>query len=80
MAGHVLRLQRERPAHACQTTAGEGGGGGRRRHGEVHSKKTWKIWVSAGMELAGSPVTETDGDFSTSNTPRGTSVPKCKYQ
>ena len=49
-------------------------GGGRRRHGEVHSKKTWKRWVAAGMEPAGFPVTVTvtDGDFSSPDAPRGT--------
>ena len=44
----------------------------RGRHGEVHSKKTWKRGVSAGTEPAGSPVTETDEDFSSPNAPRGT--------
>ena len=34
--------------------------------------KTWKRWVSAGMEPAGSPVTKTDGDFSSPNAPTGT--------
>ena len=37
-------------------------GGGRIRHGEALSKKTWKRWVSADMEPAGSPVTVRDGD------------------
>ena len=32
--------------------------------------------MSAGMEPAGSPVTETDGDFSTADSPRGTGRPK----
>ena len=41
----------------CQKTAEERGGGWR-RHSEAPSKNIWKKWVSAGMEPAGSPVTE----------------------
>ena len=48
----------------CMAEDGRIKRGGRRIRGEVHSKKTWKRWVSAGKEPAGSPVTETDGDFS----------------
>ena len=47
------------------------GGGEARRHGDVHSKKTWKRWVLAGVEPAGSPVTVRDGDFSSPDAPRG---------
>ena len=66
MAGHVPRLQRERPAHTA-TYVGlywvpEDGrrkilSGSQRRHGEALSKKTWETWVLAGMEPAGSSVT-----------------------
>ncbi len=61
----------------CQKTAEERGGD-RRRHGGVHSKKTWKRWVSAGMEPARSPVTVIYGDFSSPDAPRGTGGPKSK--
>ena len=57
---------------------GEEREGGRRRHGVVHSKKTWKRWVSAGMEPAGSPVTVKDGDFPSPKAPRGTGGTKSK--
>ena len=53
--------------------------GGRRSCGEVLSKKTWKRWVLAGMEPAGSPVIARDGDFSSPDAPRGTSGPKSKF-
>ena len=73
MAGHILRQQRERSAHTTMYWVPEDGRrGGRRRHGEAHSKKTWKRWVSAGMDPAGAPVTVRDGDFSSPNAPRGT--------
>ena len=39
---------------------------------------TWKRWVLAGMEPAGSPVTVKDGDFSSPDAPRGTGGPKSK--
>ena len=68
MAGHILRLQRERR----QTTARKRGGR-RRRQCEAPSKKTWKRCVLAGMEPAGSPVVVKDGDFSSPDAPRGTS-------
>ena len=64
MAGHILRLQRKTRTYSA------------RRHGEVHSKKTWTRYVSASMEPAGSPVTETDGDFSSPDAPIGTGGPK----
>ena len=38
--------------------------GGQRRHGEVHSRKTWKRWVSADMVPTRSPVTFEYGFFS----------------
>ena len=46
--------------------------GGRRRHGEAHSKKTWKRCVSAGMGPKESPATETNGDSSSPGAPLGT--------
>ena len=51
---------------------------GRRRHGKLFSNKTWKRWVLAGMEPAGSPVLETDGDFSSPDAPRETGRPKSR--
>ena len=75
MAGHVIRLQRERHAHTAINWMRENGKRkrrGRRRYGRVHFKKTWKRWVSAGTEAAGSPATETDGDLSSVDAPRGT--------
>ena len=40
---------------------------------ELRSKKTWKRWVSAGMEPAGSPVIIVrDGYCSSPDAPRGT--------
>ena len=59
----------------CYMTADESGGS-QRRHGKVLSKKTWKRWVSAGMEPAGSPVTVRDWDFSSPDAPRGTGKSK----
>ena len=79
MAGHVLKLQRERPAHTatgCQKTAERGGG--RRRRGVALSKKTSERWVSAGMEPAGSPVTVMDGGTLSPDAPRGTGGPMSK--
>ena len=73
IAGHILRLQRERPARRRKKKEG-----GRRRHAEIHSEKTWRRWVSTGMDPAGSPVTATDGDFSSPDAPRGTGGPKSK--
>ena len=55
---------------------GRGERGDRRRHGEAPSKKIWKRWVSAGIEPAGSPVTVRDGDFLSSDAPRGKCGPK----
>ena len=55
----------------CQKTAEERRGG-RRRHGDVLSKKIWKKWVSAGMELTRSSVTVKDRDYSSPDAPRGT--------
>ena len=78
MAGHVLRLQRERPAHTAMYKVQEDGRrkrGGRGRYGEAPSKKTWKRWVLAGMEHAGSPVTVICGGFSSPDAPRGTGRP-----
>ena len=84
MAGHVLRLPQERPAHTvqctgCPKTAVESGGG-RTRHGIAPSKKTSKRWVSADIEPPGSPVTVMDGGFSSPDAPRGpgTGGPKSK--
>ena len=75
MAGQIFRLQREKSAHTactgCQKTVEERVGG-RRRHGEALSNKSWMRCVSAGMEPAGSPVTETDGNFSSPYVSRGT--------
>ena len=62
----------------CNKSAKERGGG-RRRYGEAPSKKTWKIWVLAGMEPPGSPVTVIDGDVSSPDAPRGTGALKYKY-
>ena len=45
-------------------------GGGRRRHGEAPSKKTWKRLVLADMKPTGSPLTDTDEDFSSPDAPR----------
>ena len=81
MAGHVLRLQRERPAHTAMYWVPEDG---RRNRGRP--KKTWrstfkehqKRWVSAGMVPAGSPVTVRDGGFSSPDAPRGTGGPKSR--
>ena len=79
MAGHVLRLQRERATHTTMYWLPEEElGEGQRRHGEVLSKKTRKRWVLAGMEPAGSPLTVRDGDFSSSDAPRGTGGPTSK--
>ena len=81
MAGHVLRLHRERPAHTAMYWVPEDGRrnrGGQRKHGEAPSKKTWKRCVSVGMEPAGSPVTVIDGDFSSPDAPRRTGGPKYK--
>ena len=61
----------------CQKTTEERGGG-QRRHGEAPSKQTWKKWVSAGIESAGSAVTVRDGDLSSPDAPRGTGGPKSK--
>ena len=80
-ASHILQLQRERSADTAMYWVSEDDRrkrGGRRRHGEVHSKKTWKRLVSAGMEPAGSPVTVRDGDFSSLGAPRGTDIPKVR--
>ena len=55
---------------------------GRRKRGRPkknrgkHSRKSWKRWVLAGMEPAGSPVIVRDGDFSSPDAPRGTGGPK----
>ena len=46
--------------------------------GEALSKKTWKRWVSAGMEPAESSGTVIDGDISSPGAPRGTGGPKSK--
>ncbi len=64
IAGHIIRLQSERPAHTAMhwVPENERRKMGRRDRGE-HFKKTWRRFVSAGMEPAGSKVTETDGDF-----------------
>ena len=82
MAGHILRLQRERPAYTSMYWVPEDGrkegGGERRRLGEIHSKKTWPRWVSAGMEPAGSPMTVRDGDLSSPDAPRGTGGTKSR--
>ena len=43
----------------------------KKTYGKVNSK-TWKRWVSTGMEPAGSPVTVRDGDFSSPDAQRGT--------
>ena len=51
---------------------------GLRRHGEVLSQKTWKRWVSAGMEPTGSPVTVKNGDLSSPDASRGTGGPILK--
>ena len=53
------------PPTVCQNTAEERGGG----------RRSWKRWVSAGMKPVGSPMTETDGDFSSPNAPRRTDGP-----
>ena len=79
MAGHVLRLHTERPAHTamyCMPEDGRRKRGGQIRHVGVHFKKTSKRWVSAGMEPAGSPVTAMDGGVSSPDAPRGTGGPK----
>ena len=81
MAGHVLRLPQERPAHTAMHWVPEDAierGGCRRRHGVAPSKKTSKRWVSADMEPAGSLVTVMDGGFSSPDAPRGTGGPKSK--
>ena len=79
MVRHVLRLHREKDppiqqCTGCQKTAGERWGG-RIRHGKVHSKKTRKRWVSAGMNPA---VTVKDGYIVSPADPRGTGGPKSK--
>ena len=66
-----------RQCTGCQKTADERGGG-RRRHCEVHSKKTWERWVLAGMEPTGSPVIVRDEGFSSPDALRGTDRPKPK--
>ena len=81
MAGHVLRLQIERPTHTAMYWVPEDG---RRKRGRP--KKTWRStskedleeMVSAGMEPAESPVTVIDGGFSSPDAPRGTCGPKSK--
>ena len=77
--GHICR-EKDPPKQqctGCQKMAEERGGG-RRRHDEAPSKTTWKRWVSAGMDPAGSPVTVKDGDFSSPDAPRGTGGPNSK--
>ena len=76
MAGHVLRLERKTRPYSNVLGARRKRGG--RRRGEALSKKTWKIWMSAGMETAGSPVTVKYGDFSSPDALRGTVGPKSK--
>ena len=72
MASHILRLQRERPAHTAmyQKTAEED----MAKYIERRPVRS----VSSGMERAGSPVTVRDGDFSSPDAPRGTGGPKSK--
>ena len=81
MAGHILGLQRERPAHTTMYWVAEDcrrKREGRRRHGEVLSKNTCKRWLSAGTEPAGSPVTVRDGDFQSPDALRATCGPRYK--
>ncbi len=81
MAGHVLRLQRERPAHTAMYWVPEDG---RRKRGRP--KKTWRSTFKEDLEemgvswhgAAGSPVTVMDGGFSSPDAPRGTGGPKSK--
>ena len=81
MAGHIVRLQRER-VHPIQQCTGrkktaEEREGSRIRHGKVLSTKIWKRWVSGGMGPAGSLVTVSETSLS-HNAPRGTGRPKSK--
>ena len=82
MAGHVLRMQRERPAHTAMHWVSEDG---RRKRGRPKKtrRSTFKedleeMGVSWHMEPAGSPVTLMDGGFSSPDAPRGTGGPKSK--
>ena len=83
MAGHVLRLLTERPAHTAMYWVPEDG-----RRKRWRPNKTWRSKcredlkemgvVSAGMESAESPVTVMDGGFSSPGAPRGTGGSKYK--